>query len=232
MITCPNPACKHENIDGTQFCELCGEELPDATTASTAGVSNVKCPQCGHLNAPDNMVCEACGANLQPTAVPTTEPAFEMTPFDNFAASLQNPPPPVPQPIPIVPVLSTIEPDLVPSPPQSPGDLKPGLVKLVVEQGQTVGSQFVLGDEQIEVGREDEEEDIFPDIDLSDQDAGYVHRRHATLRFDNGHLMVTHLGGANKTRVNNKPIPDNTPTEAKLGDKISFGKVVLRLLPV
>ncbi len=116
--------------------------------------------------------------------------------------------------------------------PPTLGDLKPGLVKLVVEQGQSVGAQFILNDEQTEVGREDEDEAIYPDIDLSDQDAGYVHRRHATLRFDQGRLNVTHLGGANKTRVNNKPVPDNVPTEVKLGDKIAFGKVVLRLMPV
>ena len=112
------------------------------------------------------------------------------------------------------------------------GDLMPGNVKLVVEQGQSVGAQFVLGDEQMLVGREDEDADIYPDIDLSDQDAGYVHRQHANINFDNGNLSVTHLGGANKTRINNKPIPDNEPMPLQPGDKVSFGKVVLRLLPV
>ena len=102
----------------------------------------------------------------------------------------------------------------------------------MVEQGQTVGAQFVLGDAEMLVGREDTDEDIYPDIDLADQDAGYVHRKHATLRFDNGNLSVEHLGGSNKTRINNKPIPDNEPQPLKLGDKVSFGKVVLRLLPV
>jgi pSer/pThr/pTyr-binding forkhead associated (FHA) protein len=109
--------------------------------------------------------------------------------------------------------------------------LTPGSVKLVVEQGQSVGAQFVLGDPEMLVGREDEDEEIYPDIDLSDQDAGYVHRKHATLNFDNGNLSVTHLGGSNKTRINNKPVADNVPTPVKLGDKIAFGKVVLRLLP-
>ncbi|MBW3636105.1 MAG: FHA domain-containing protein, partial [Armatimonadetes bacterium] len=118
------------------------------------------------------------------------------------------------------------------SAPPAAGDLAPGNVKLVVEQGQTVGAQFVLGDAELLVGREDEDEEIYPDIDLSDQDAGYVHRRHATLTFQNGNLSVTHLGGSNKTRINNKPIADNVPQTVKLGDKIAFGKVVLRLLPV
>jgi pSer/pThr/pTyr-binding forkhead associated (FHA) protein len=109
--------------------------------------------------------------------------------------------------------------------------MAPGQVKLVVEQGQTVGAQFVLGDAELLVGREDEDEEIYPDIDLSDQDAGYVHRRHATLQFENGGLTVTHLGGSNKTRINNRPIPDNQAQPLKLGDKLAFGKVVLRLLP-
>ena len=208
MITCP--ACNHQNVDGTQFCEMCGEELPSKAAGAHASTGNeVKCPNCGHLNAPENLACEACGTNLKPeaTPLPAVAPALETTPFDTFS-----------------PPAGTA--------PQLPGDLKPGLVKLVVEQGQSVGAQFVLNDETIEVGREDEDEAIYPDIDLSDQDAGYVHRRHATLRFDNGHLLVTHLGGANKTRINNKPVADNEATPVKLGDKLAFGKVVLRLMPV
>jgi len=102
----------------------------------------------------------------------------------------------------------------------------------VVEQGMTIGKQFVLSDAEVQVGREDADEDIYPDIDLADQDEGYVHRKHATLKFEGDQLMVTHLGGANKTRINNKPIPDNEPQPAKLGDKIAFGKVVLRLMPL
>jgi hypothetical protein len=109
--------------------------------------------------------------------------------------------------------------------------LQPGRVKLTVEQGMSVGAQFVLGDPEMLVGREDEEEDIYPDIDLSDQDAGFVHRRHATLRFDENGLMLTHLGGANKTRINNRPIPDNVPQPVSIGDKIAFGKVVVRVQP-
>lgn len=102
-------------------------------------------------------------------------------------------------------------------------------MKLTVEQGMAIGKQFVLGDPELLVGREDEEEQIYPDIDLSDQDEGYVHRRHATIRFENGQLMVTHLGGVNKTRINNKPIPDDTPQPVNIGDKLSFGKVVMRV---
>ena len=107
--------------------------------------------------------------------------------------------------------------------------MQPGAVKLTVEQGMTVGKQFVLGDSEVLVGREDEEESIYPDIDLSDQDEGFVHRKHAQLSFKDGALTVTHLGGANKTRVNNKPLDDNAPQAVQIGDKVSFGKVVMRV---
>jgi hypothetical protein len=232
MIKCPNPDCGYENVDGTQFCEVCGEELPQPKAAAVDASDLIPCPQCGELNPKDNVACEACGAELHPHATPApiapdaataVPPAVvaavvedEATPFDALTEAASAPAPTAPA---------------VPTAPAG-GGLQAGKVKLVVEQGQTVGAQFVLGDPEMLVGREDEEEDIYPDIDLSDQDAGYVHRKHATLRFENGGLTVTHLGGANKTRINNKPVPDNVPTPVNLGDKLAFGKVVLRLLPV
>ncbi len=259
MIICP--ACQHQNIDGTQFCEMCGEELPQPVAAASSE-ELVGCPQCGFLNPADNIACEACGADLKPgqsapvasapgaspsatpyaagtplthtvvtppvvevsddgsttTTTSSTTTTGEVTPFDT------------PQTAPLAPPRDTSI--AAPAASQSAGNLAPGSVKLVVEQGQSIGAQFVLGDAEMLVGREDEDEEIYPDIDLSDQDAGYVHRKHATLNFEGGNLSVTHLGGSNKTRINNKPVPDNVATPVNLGDKIAFGKVVLRLLPV
>jgi hypothetical protein len=260
MIICPS--CRHENVDGTQFCEMCGEELPDSTsTSAQTNVDLVKCPNCGFLNPSDNLACEACSAVLNPASTPATATVPATVPA--AAVSLSKTPEPDPsflqfgssapaEPDPATAGNATVgqvaptsmaAPDLAPATPAATatpaaatalpaGNLAPGTLKLVVEQGQSVGAQFVLGDEEMLVGREDEEEDIYPDIDLSDQDAGYVHRRHATLNFNNGNLTVTHLGGSNKTRINNKPVADNVPTPVKPGDKIGFGKVVMRLLPI
>ncbi len=262
MITCP--ACQHENVDGTQFCENCGEELPSAS-ASAQTEEMIKCPQCGAENPADNLACEACGADLHPGAatvitppvspvdepMDTTNSADPITSLDMPADETSLGMAPANNALGLVSPVSTgavapagqtfdLTEDDLKKPTDSPadnsaepaGDLMPGNVKLVVEQGQSVGAQFVLGDEEMLVGREDEDADIYPDIDLSDQDAGYVHRQHAKVNFDNGNVTVTHLGGANKTRINNKPIPDNEPSPLKLGDKVAFGKVVLRLLPV
>jgi len=199
---------------------MCGEELetPDSANASVAAGDTVFCPECNAANDAGNAACEACGADLpkqhpneeEPVSTEPDIPAIDPAQEEELTNA----------------AVSPNEPDTDSGP-----KLEPGLVKLSVEQGMVTGKQYVLGDAEMLVGREDEDEEIYPDIDLDDQDEGYVHRRHATLKFENGQLMVTHEGGANKTRINNRPIPDNQPMLLKLGDKVSFGKVVLRVLP-
>ena len=282
MIKCPS--CSHENVDGTTFCEMCGEDLqstgsavaPVADAGSTPGAASgeIKCPACDNMNPADNVACEICGTPLRdnasdsadadadvvaPITTPPPAPVFndaDTTPVSNADAAATSDAaapdagstPSAPD-IASVPAIATSPPPggaVAPSTPAvdaalssddaapvaTGGALAPGKVKLVVEQGMTVGKQFVLGDNELQVGREDADEDIYPDIDLADQDEGYVHRQHATLKFEGDKLFVTHLGGANKTRLNNKPIPDNEPQPVAMGDKIAFGKVVLRVQPL
>lgn len=304
MVKCPNPDCGYENVDGTQFCEGCGEELPQGSGAASIAPSAlsgagdlVKCPACENLNPPENVVCEVCGTELHaggqaaaatvspdPVIAPPVAPTSVFEPDAGSAATsisagaqadlsaVLNADPAVTTtadadvPAFSVPGLSdttpadditpvvaagdttsgvttpdTIDAQLTPAAvapvaaapaavaPAAGGGLAPGSVKLVVEQGMTVGKQFVLGDAEVLVGREDDDEQIYPDIDLSDQDEGYVHRKHATLRFADGNLTVEHLGGANKTRLNNRPLQDNEAQTVKIGDKIAFGKVVMRV---
>ncbi len=324
MIKCPNADCGYENVDGTQFCEGCGEELPQngassasaatgtatanapiSTTASaTSGApTQIKCPACENMNPADNVVCEVCGTELHPkTAAPSSTPISStgnaaIAAADTLASGTATPnigaitssatggdtattlsadapvaltsvapdvsvttampvatsgdttsgvsptgttlptgdasltfPASMSAPVAggdavaVAPIADTAPSDTTPS-----VDMQPGHVKLTVEQGMTIGKQFVLGDPEVLVGREDEEEQIFPDIDLSDQDEGYVHRKHAQFKFENGKLTLTHLGGANRTRVNNRPLEDNVPQDVKIGDKVSFGKVVMRV---
>ena len=363
MIKCPNPDCGYENVDGTQFCEGCGEELPQNNVATSAAApvatpvgatssgaaTAIKCPACDNLNDPANEFCEVCGTPLHdaaaasggaassggagasgaatPDGVGANPAGTSATPGTSAAPtaasgsvlSADSAPAASPNAAPmnaanvgaaqtppdvaisglsdtsagdaLTPVVasgdvsSAVSPDAIPSVAASPvmnagtpmaddpsvaptistgastpdavvgtdadatagsalsgagatadatastsgGEMAPGLVKLTVEQGMTIGKQFVLGDNEMLVGREDEDEQIYPDIDLSDQDEGYVHRKHAELKFENGGLTLTHLGGANKTRINNRPLPDNEAQPVKIGDKIAFGKVVMRV---
>jgi len=41
---------------------------------------------------------------------------------------------------------------------------------------------------------------------------------------------VTHLGGHNRTYVNNRPIADHLAHPLNIGDTVRFGKVVMRLV--
>lgn len=252
------PSCEHENVAGTTFCELCGEELesdisPSEAAADAAGgvasstpledSGEIVCPACENKNPADNIACEVCGTELNSGSAQGTDEEDEADTGAEADADVDAEPAPVPAPLADTDVaadevqeedadVDTQEGEAAPAQSTSGGaPLSPGKVKLVVEQGMIVGKQFVLGDQESQVGREDEEEEIYPDIDLSDQDEGYVHRQHATLTFENDALFVTHLGGANRSRLNNKPIPDNEPQPVKLGDKLAFGKVVLRVLP-
>ena len=222
------PECQHPNVPGSLFCELCGADLQAepasapaqsgaAAPAPDAPPAGLVCAHCGHGNQPDYRICEACGRPLAPLS------AVE-TPDDEVPARRletgQTPPPPPPPPS------ST-------PPGSTPGQLatgpQRGKVKLIVEQGMVLGKQFLLAEEQSLVGREDAGDRIYPEIDLSGLDEGYVHRRHALLTFEGSFLFVTHLGGHNRTYVNNRPIADNLPYPLNIGDTVRFGKVLLRV---
>ena len=107
-----------------------------------------------------------------------------------------------------------------------------GHAKLVVEQGLILGEQFLLVDQNIVVGRVDNDSGYCPDIDLSAQDPSYVHRRHAKLQFNptGERLTVTDMGGRNGAFINNQQLAKNATAPLKLGDKLRIGRVVMRLV--
>lgn len=240
------PECGKVNVPGSLFCEACGAELDAAPAepevhAAEAGASAVPCPDCGHLNDPDFAVCEACGRRLKedsappepeaaPEPAPETEPEAEAPPAPEAPRRrletefARKPAPPDSEPAPQSRTANTPG-QLVTGPQQ-------GQVKLVVEQGLVVGKQFILNEDRMLVGREDAGESIYPEIDLSGLDEGYVHRQHARLTFEGSFLFVTHLGGHNRTYVNNRPIADHLAHPLNIGDTVRFGKVVMRLIEV
>jgi pSer/pThr/pTyr-binding forkhead associated (FHA) protein len=239
--------CGQTNLPGALFCEQCGADL-DTRAASSGAPAGAEtepearpaseppplptppppptraCPACGHANDPAFKVCEACGASLAsnaPASGADDLPARRLEPAGGA---------PRPPSAPSVPAGAE-------GPTQymglTPGQLvtgpQKGKVKLVVEQGMVVGKQFLLTSDQMLVGREDAAEQLYPEIDLTGLDEGYVHRRHAQLAFEGTFLFVTHLGGHNRTYVNNRPIADRLPHPLNIGDTVRFGKVVLRV---
>lgn len=107
-----------------------------------------------------------------------------------------------------------------------------GRVKLVVEQGQIIGEQYLLSDAELSIGRHVPGSGYCPDIELSAQDASFVHRQHARLRFEQqgAQLFIDDLGGRNGVFVNNHAVPRLGSVALNVGDKIRIGRVVLKLL--
>ncbi len=219
--------CGQTNVAGSLFCERCGSDLAATTelppVASPAAAATgatpplVECPACGCGNPPEYLVCESCGAALSETDEPPPAPR-PVEPARRVEL------PGVPPPPPELPVQPSERPAAAAIGPRK------GKVKLVVEQGMVVGKQFLLNNDTMLVGREDATDEIYPDIDLTGLDEGYVHRRHASLAFEGSFLFVTHLGGHNRTYVNNRPIADHLAYPLNVGDTVRFGKVLMRLV--
>ena len=69
------------------------------------------------------------------------------------------------------------------------------------------------------VGRENEMQDYL-------QDKVYVSRNHAKLTLSEDKLYILNLSDTNFTYVNNEKIPNDVPTELKIGDEIGLGGCV------
>lgn len=102
--------------------------------------------------------------------------------------------------------------------------------KLVIERGRSAGKQFLLTDEEAQIGRWDADGGIFPDVDLdADDPEAKVSRRHARIMRRNGQYFIEDLGSTNGTFINRgrRLLPgDRHPLRD--GDEIIVGKTFLR----
>jgi hypothetical protein len=102
--------------------------------------------------------------------------------------------------------------------------------KLVIERGRSAGKQFLLSEEESQIGRWDADGGIFPDVDLdSDDPEAKVSRRHARIVLRAGQYFIEDLGSTNGTFINRgrRLLPgDRQPLRD--GDEIIVGKTFLR----
>lgn len=102
--------------------------------------------------------------------------------------------------------------------------------KLVIERGDSVGTEFNVRGDESNIGRWDADNGIFPDIDLDSFDPeAKVSRRHARIVTKNGKFAIEDLGSTNGTYINRgrRLIPGNAQT-LEDGDEIIVGKTFLR----
>ena len=187
-----------------------------------------KCPICQTANLDTSRFCDECGNKLV-AAIPlpvVSEPPAYVPP-----TSASSVPRPVSSATSVdIPsaVFAFEEPGHVPE----QVEIKPGNAHavLVIERGDSPGTEFRLVNDESTIGRWDADNGVFPDIDLDafDSDAK-VSRRHARIRRSNGSYYIEDLGSTNGTYVNRgrRLLPGNTEI-LNDGDEVIVGKTFLR----
>jgi len=102
--------------------------------------------------------------------------------------------------------------------------------KLVIERGRSAGKQFVLSNDDSQIGRWDADGGVFPDVDLDDDDPeAKVSRRHARIMREAEGYFIEDLGSTNGTFVNRgrRLVPGHRESLHD-GDEIIVGKTFLR----
>lgn len=208
------PQCNASVQPGALFCDNCGASLLQAAPAvqppaagavpqAAVPAGMVACPQCGTPNVPGMAFCDSCGAAMAPQSpVPAAQAAGT---------------PPV-QPAPVVPPAAV--------PPVAGPEPVPGKF-VVVSSGADL--PFPAGKTEVLIGREDPVSQIFPEIDLTPQDALNmgVGRRHAILTAQGGQVFVEDLNSVNHSSLNGTRLDPGKKYAIKDGDELVFGKLKL-----
>ena len=220
------PECETPNPESEDICLQCAYPLEEPVAPAAAQSDEPACPQCQKTVDAGMKFCDACGSPLSAdsAAPPVDEPAPPVT----VAPDLQPTSEPEPEPA----ITPEPEPSPVPDPEPAPAVATTTTVqnwKLSVVEGHNLGKEYLLYKDEMVIGRIDPDSGLYPDLDLEDQDDGYVSRRHAIVRLRDGVVSVEDLGGDNGTIVQNRRIPPNKPFPLQEGQLLRVGKVGLLL---
>jgi hypothetical protein len=187
----------------------------------------IKCQSCGTENLDGSQFCDECGIELsqfadkaQPSEMPNFQTSIPETPFFQSSSVTS---------VGIPAIVEEIKPE---EKSESRENHKSSGVHatLIIERGESVGTEFALSSEESTIGRWDADNGIFPDVDLDAHDPeAKVSRRHARIRRENGRYIIEDLGSTNGTFVNRgrRLIPGNAHI-LNDGDEIIVGKTFLR----
>ena len=186
----------------------------------------IRCQTCQTANLDTSRFCDECGSRLismpemenpQPPAyVPPKTEAPVSSPVSVTSIGV----PPV--------ILEADEQDLS----LDVWDKSSGVAHatLMIERGDSPGTEFRLTNDDSTIGRWDADNGVFPDVDLDalDSDAK-VSRRHARIYRNNGSYFIEDLGSTNGTYVNRgrRLLPGNSQI-LNDGDEVIVGKTFLR----
>ncbi|MFN2501516.1 MAG: FHA domain-containing protein [Pyrinomonadaceae bacterium] len=189
----------------------------------------IRCPACQTANLDSSRFCDECGTRIVAAAAHQPPPAAEPPPYV---------PPPsassVARPVSVtsigVPPVNLEPQDVVKPPANSQASSGIAHAALVIERGDSPGTEFRLANEESIIGRWDADNGIFPDVDLDAHDSdAKVSRRHARIVRSSGSYFIEDLGSTNGTYVNRgrRLLPGN-PQLLNDGDEVIVGKTFLR----
>jgi len=203
MIKCQT--CGTQNLDSSQYCDECGDSLQKYKAPSVGGTPEEEKVASG-MTSRENPVYQS--ANVTSVGMPPIADEKEVKGTNGKEEGKNK------------------------SSSDDAGDSKSTTIhaNLVIEKGNSIGTEFALSASESNIGRWDADNGIFPDVDLDSYDPeAKVSRKHARISFRNGDYFLEDLGSTNGTFVNRgrRLIPGN-PHKINEGDEIIVGKTFLR----
>lgn len=188
----------------------------------------IKCQVCGTENIESSQYCDECGTALNKVRNESTSiesQSFKTQIIDKPVFQAAN-------------VTSVGIPPVVIEPEEDEKDIEKQETQkrqgvhaiLIIERGDSVGTEFNLTIEESYIGRWDADNGIFPDVDLDAFDTeAKVSRRHARIIQSDGRYSIEDLGSTNGTYINRgrRLIPGNAHI-LNDSDEIIVGKTFLR----
>lgn len=184
----------------------------------------IKCQTCGTENLDSSQFCDECGTMLNKQQADNKKTDFQPHIYED----------PVFQPtnitsvgIPAVVDISNRENSSSECKRFSSQDIR---ATLVIERGDSIGTEFNISSVESNIGRWDADNGIFPDIDLDAYDPeAKISRRHARIIKKNGQYLIEDLGSTNGTYINRgRRLIPGTRQPLNDGDEIIVGKTFLR----
>ena len=192
--------CGTQNLVNSQFCDECGRRLLDSGATHTGDWQSARLTMTEETE-PNNTLAEVI------TSVsPNSLVGWKM---DDSLSATGN-------------VLQTVA-NIQPAPALAHA-------RLIIERGKNAGKEFILSEAEINIGRWDADNGVFPDVDLdADDTEAKVSRRHARIVRYNNQYLVEDLGSTNGTFINRgrRLLPGNRQI-IEDGDEIIVGKTFLR----
>lgn len=169
----------------------------------------IQCPQCMHKEMVGAVFCSQCGTQL------VTVDGIPTTIIQSSSVSMEDPS--------RAEETKLRDADL-------PNNYTGAAVGLHLMNSKITLS--VSGEREEVLGRVSEGQPINPDIDLTPYGAfeAGVSRMHASIKKNDGQILVTDLGSANGTRVNGVRITPHVPQSINHGDILTLGKFKIQVI--